>query len=298
MWLVFVVLASVGFGIGAAMQKHGVASRLPGLSVRTAIRDSRRVIRAVFSNRLWLVGGAANLCGAFFLVLAIDAGDLTVVQPLTNLNLVVSVLAGVLVLREKLSETERLGVIAMLGGATLLSVSGLRSHGATAIAPLHVLLAAGAASLGAVGLLNLAGRLSRARLRPEIVLGASAGVLYGMGTVCVKVLTTQLDEVVGARAIVLTTLLSPALLGVVAANVMAYTLEQIAFSRGRVSVVDPLCTGGALVMPVAVGALALAEPVDGLRALGLAVVGSALGLLLWRGASARAPGDAPAAPGG
>lgn len=284
MWLVYVLLACLGLGAGAAMQKHGMATRLPELSMGTLVRDLGRVVRTVARSPVWVLGGALNLAGAGCLVLAIDAGELSVVQPLTNLNLVVSVLAGVVILRERLSTGERIGVLSLVAGGVLLSLSGLRGAAPPSALPTAVLLWAGGACLAAVLGLQLAGQLRAARVGPELVLGLSSGLLYGLGIVCLKGLTSQLHGL-SPGAAAWTAVASLPLWGVLAANAAGYAFEQLAFSHGRVAVVDPLCTGGGGLVPVAVGAVALAERIDALRAAGLVVLGSGLALLLWRRAT-------------
>lgn len=289
MWLAYVLLACIGFGAGAAMQKHGMATRLPGLSVRTFLRDIRRVVRTVFSNPVWLGGLAVNLLGGLFMILAIDTGELSVVQPLTNLNLLVSVVAGVWLLGERLSRSESAGAAGMLAGAVLLSLSGLRSTSQPRPATTAVLIAATIAAFAATIALNAAGRVLRGRLPQELVLAASAGLLFGLSTVYVKVLSAQLAGVQGMAAVLAAVLPSAALWGIVAANVAGFALYQIAFAQGRVAVVSPLCTVSALLMPVGTGVLALAEHLDALRAAGIAVLAGALVLLLRRPAAGAAP---------
>ncbi len=280
MWLVYVLLACAGLGAGAAMQKHGMATRLPELSMGTLVRDLGRVVRTVVRSPIWVLGGALNLAGAGCLVLAIDAGELSVVQPLTNLNLVVSVVAGVLVLRERLSTGERVGVASLVAGGVLLSLSGLRGAPPPAVVPAAVLLWSGGGCLAVVLALHLAARVRPARIGPELALGISSGLLYGVGVVCLKALTSRVHGLSPAAAAWMAVASLP-LWGILAANAVAYAFEQLAFSHGRVAVVDPLCTGGGGLVPVAVGAAALGERIDLLRAAGLVVLGSGLALLLW-----------------
>jgi drug/metabolite transporter (DMT)-like permease len=71
------------------------------------------------------------------------------------------------------------------------------------------------------------------------------------------------------------------------ATAAAFVLQQVAFSRGRVSVSVPVIGVGATIVAVGLGAALLHEPVSAARALGVATV--VAGTLLLGGREERAP---------
>jgi drug/metabolite transporter (DMT)-like permease len=291
MWLLWSLLACLGFGAGAAMQKHGVATRLPALSLRTLVHDWRGVLRGLLLNWVWLLGLGVNLCGAFFMVLAVASGQISVVQPLINLNVLVAILAGVLVLRERLSPVEWTGAATLLLGAGLVTVAATRDAAMDPAGP-HLEPAMDGAmvawmSLAAAGVaagLPLALRALRGRASPEPFLAVAAGIWFGLSTVLLKVLAVHLGE--GDRtvpALVVAAALDWALWGIVAANVVGFVQFQMAFSHGRVAVVSPLTTIASMVPPVVAGLVAMGEPAHPLKLAGVTVVAAGTAMLFAKG---------------
>lgn len=305
MWLLWTLLACVGFGAGAALQKHGVATALPKLTLRRLLVEWRLVLRTMRRNWVWLVGVLVNLAGGGCLVLAIDAGEVSVVQPLVNVNLLVSVLIGVLLLGERLRPGEWAGAAAMLAGATLVSLSAGSAPGGAApatvvgaVAPSGhepALLALSLTCGALVAALLVAGRVVR-RARSELVLAVAAGLLFGLGTPLIKLITIHLGEAppAGFGALLAAVAAAPATWGVVVVNVVGFLLYQVAFANGRVAVVSPVTTISAVVMPVAAGALAFGEPLGALRVAGVVIILAGVGALLWSGGR---PAALPAAAG-
>ena len=119
--VLFIITASIGFGVGASLQKQGLASTFPNLTFRTLLGRPGEVVRGILASRTWLPGILINFLGTFFYFQALSEGELTIVQPLVSLNIVVAVLAGVLVLRETLHRREWAGIGAMILGTVLLA---------------------------------------------------------------------------------------------------------------------------------------------------------------------------------
>ncbi|RJO65061.1 MAG: hypothetical protein C4523_16765 [Myxococcales bacterium] len=276
MWLVWTILACIGFGVGGAMQKHGMAAKLPKLSFGALWRDWRRILATMLRNWIWLVGVAVNLIGAAFMVLAIDAGEISVVQPLLNVNVVLAMLIGVVALHERLSAAEWAGAAVLMLGATLLSTASgdAASVGIAAGAvKAEAIFWMSAVCVGVVVLLASSGRVTRGRITPEPFLALGAGLLFGLGTVCLKVLTLRLGEATGAwYELTWQAIGDWPLWGLIATNLVGFVLFQMAFSYGRVAVVSPLSTNASMVLPVVAGTAALGEPMGWLKAAGIAVV--------------------------
>lgn len=268
MWAYWTLLACLCFGSGAALQKHGVATRLPPLSLHSLIRDWRSILRALFLNRFWLLGGFANICGSVFMILAVNSGEISVVQPLINANVLVAILAGVLLLKERLSRVEWVGASMLLSGAAMVALSadtqvefaGYDPYGLCLIS----LICAALASI-----LPLATRML-GRGNPEPFLAVSAGLWFGLSTVFLKVLTMSVWD--------WWIVFEWSLWALIAVNVVGFILYQMAFSHGRVSLVSPLTTIASMVPPVIVGLLTMSEEAHPLKLWGITVV--AVGTIL------------------
>lgn len=281
MWWIETLLACLGFGIGAALQKHGVTKKLPKLSFATLRDDWRGVLRGFASNWTWWLGVLCSLTGGVFLILALAHGEISVVQPLVNLNILVAIVAGVLALGERLAPIEWAGALAMVGGAVLLSVGA----GAAVVPPAG--FEASALVLTAIGVVTVAAILAATRsgrFRPEILFAAAGGLTFGLANVHLKVLTLHLAQVMGGTGDLVVAALSDwALWGVIVANGVGFVCFQMALSNGRVAVVNTLNTIGSVVLPVASGFVAFGETPSATRVAGIAVVVAGTAMLIGGG---------------
>jgi drug/metabolite transporter (DMT)-like permease len=282
MWLLWTLAACICFGSSAAIQKHAIAARLPALSFRTLAREWRRVLRELLTSWVWLLGLAVEIPATVFMILAVADGEISVIQPLVNANVLVAMLAGVVFLRERLSALEWTGAGVLLSGAGVVTAAAIASPGGPAAAP--DVPAVGWVSLAfclpALGLTLLSRRL---RARPEPVLAVAAGLWFGLSTVWLKVLTVRLEAETGPflDSAVAVALDWP-LWAIVAANVLGFVQFQMAFSHGRVAVVSPLTTIAAVIPPVVGGMAALGEPATPARIAGIAVIAVGTALLFAR----------------
>lgn len=274
------LLACLAFGIGTAMMKHGVATKIPGISLARATKEWRSVLSAVLANRLWLGGLAASLAGGLFQVVALSRGELSLVQPLVNLNVAITVGAGVALMGERVSRREGAGLAVILAGAVLLGMSAT-DPGDPVVdrRALWILFAAAVILCLAVG----AALVTRRGASAELGLAALAGILFGLAIAFVKVLSMEVAGIVeavgasagpgAARAAVFAAAAhlarSPATWIVVAANLVAFVALQAAFSHGRVAVVSPVTTILSVLVPVIAGIVVLSEDPGWLRWAGI-----------------------------
>jgi drug/metabolite transporter (DMT)-like permease len=115
------------------------------------------------------------------------------------------------------------------------------------------------------------------RRRPEHAPALAAGAFFGLGDILMKAAT---EVVVGrtggfrlARADTLTSLaVAPELVLSIAATALAFTMQQVAFTRGRVSLVVPLVGVAGTAVVALLGATLLREQVSAARAAGIAVM--------------------------
>lgn len=226
--------------------QHGAASALPPLSLRRPIVS----LRTLFAHRRWLVGFLVGIGGWVLYVAALRLAPLSLVQATSAGG--IAVLA--LLVPERLTRAERMGVLVAMAGLLLLGVSltGSTAGGRGTALEVALWLAASAAAAACV-----------AALRTGAALGAAAGILYGAGDVATK-------AAAGGRF-----LFVPALL---AAHGLAFACLQLGFQRGRaLSTIGPatLLTNS---LPIAAGIVLFAEPAGPLRvgAFVLVVAGAVL----------------------
>ncbi len=275
MWLLLTLLACVCFASGAALQKHGMATDFPTLSLGRLRRELGAILRTILRNWRWLLGLLLNLVGGVFFLLAIDQGEVSVVQPLVNANLLLAVLIGVIFLGERLRATEWLGALAMGAGAVLVTLS---AQSELPVASAHADAWGWGLTLLGYGLTALLLALGpRLRLSPEIRYALSAGLLFGLNTVHVKLVSLHLASAhagldPGLTALAFTALSDPAAWALIPDNVGGFVFFQLAFANGRVAVVSPVTNIAAMTLPVVAGVVAFGEPVGGLRLAGILVV--------------------------
>jgi drug/metabolite transporter (DMT)-like permease len=288
------LLAALLFAVGNALQKQGIASRLRPLSAVTLARKPVEVVQALLRQPLWLLGLVVTVVAVGFETQALSLGDVSVVKPLSQVQSIFVVLIGVCLLRERVRATEWLAVAVLTAGVGMLAQqpgdSAISAAGrlATLVATVAIAFAAG---LSLFAMDRVAAGAAR-ELGPAL----ASGSLFGMGDVVMKVGTEVARERTGhfdlSRSGTIETLLgTPEFHLALVLGLAAFLVQQLAFSRGRLSLVAPVVTVGATAVAVLVGSVLLGESMDRARLSGIGAV--LLGtLLLAPGAGAE---DVPAA---
>ncbi len=274
MWLVWTILACLGFGVGSAMQKQGMAAKLPKLTLAEALTGWKRIAATLLKNKIWLLGMIIDLSGGICFLFAVNEGEISLVQPIVNVNVAIAMLAGVIVLKERLSAAEWAGAAIMMTGAVILSQAG---GGEGASAPIagspHIMWAVVICSAAVVTALACA-RIFADKIGPETFLSAAAGLSFGLGTVFIKLATVSLSGAGESFSVHLLREIfaNLAVWGIIITNAIGFALFQAAFSHGRVAIVSPLTTNSSVVIPVAIGVYAFGEPAGALKITGIAVI--------------------------
>jgi len=124
-------------------------------------------------------------------------------------------------------------------------------------------------------LLFVAGRRSA---QSEVPLAIAVGIGFGMGAVLTKLMTAYL--MLGGRQLESSAfLLNPILPFMVAANVVGLALLQVAFQRGRASVIIPVQLAVTNGLVVLAGALIFAESIGLFRLCGIGLIIAGTGVL-------------------
>jgi len=173
--IVLAVLASVCWGLGTVMQKHGMAQSFPKITLSGFFRQVGPVLKTLATNWIWMVGLVLMIGGMVNFATALSRADLSVVQPIVCLTGVIAAITGVVVLKEKVMPVEWLGIGLILVGVVIVSsVHG----GATSVMPANRSMFF--FTVITVVLIGGSLLLSRAGVSLEFAMSMVAGINYGL----------------------------------------------------------------------------------------------------------------------
>ncbi|MDP8222463.1 MAG: EamA family transporter [Candidatus Lernaella stagnicola] len=282
--ILLAVLASFFWGVGTVMQKHGMATSFPQISLAGFIRQVGSILLTLVRNWLWVLGLLFMIGGMVSYATALGAADLSIVQPIICLTGVVAAVIGVTFLKEKVRPVEWLGIALILGGVVIVSVG---ATGETARIPGNgPLLAFTAVS---VVLIAASFMLKRLNVSVEMTLSLAAGLNFGLANLMGKLLTQRVIlDVDGpfsfARPEVWWSLITDyPVFVIIATNIVGGAALQTAFANGRASVVSPVVTIISTILPILAALTIFGENVRVAHAVGIGVVIFGTTLLALRG---------------
>jgi drug/metabolite transporter (DMT)-like permease len=274
-YVALTLLAALLFAAGNALQKQAVASRLQPIATAALLRRGRQLFAPLVRSPIWLLGLAITI-GAFAVeIQALALGDVTVVKPLSRVQILFVVAIGVGALGEKLARAEWIGVAMILAGAVFL---GIEPGDARAWVPRTAVIVAVAVGVGFIASAGLwFSDRGLDRRHREHAPALAAGVFFGLGDILMKAATDVVRAGTGGFSLTSADTLTsfavaPELVLSILATTLAFTIQQIAFSRGRVSLVVPLVGVAGTAVVVLLGASLLREQVSAARAASIAVM--------------------------
>jgi drug/metabolite transporter (DMT)-like permease len=219
------------------------------------------VVRAMLGDWRWVLGSILNVTGWVLFVRATAIGEISVVQPLMSSGDIVLVALAVLVLGERMTRREWIGVGVTVCGAVGLALGAQKAPASTwdgfALASMVV-----GAGLGVAGLV----RAARDDARAELALAVGAGLSFGCGAALTEAWTSASTD--GWLAAIL----HPALVAMLLANACGLVLLQAAFQRGRAAVVVPVQLAVGNAVAVGAGVALFAESLSAERLAAIAVI--------------------------
>ena len=278
--VMFAVVASLFWGVGQAMQKHGMGDSFPKISLGRFFREIGPVLKGLILHPVWAIGMVAMVGGMVCYAYALSRGDISLVQPMVNLTMVVAALIGVIFLHEKVSPIEWAGISVMLIGVFFIASGGGE---ATSVHPTTTALIVMSVVFTLLVVAVLLVEKIGLRLRIEVTLSLATGLSFGLANIMGKVMTQRVIAQVGVFSLtdpdcLLAILADFPLYLVILANIFGFIFYQTAFANGRVSLTSPIITIFANTSPVIAAIPAFHEQIGVGRALGilLAVVGTAM----------------------
>ena len=271
--LVCAVMSNLGFFL-----KHRGACKAERVDMRCPVRSAR----SLFSSGWFAIGMVVALSAWLFHVAALALAPLSVVQVVLAGGVVlVAVMAdrlfGFAVGRRQWWGLGLTGLGLVLLVLTLPSTQG--SHSSFQI-PAMIAFEAGLFALG--GLLILGPRAGAPAEHHGVMLGAAAGVLFGVSDVAIKALTGLAgDGILGV-------ILSPWLLVAIAASIVAFFASARGLQDGEAVPVIAITGTAANISCIAGGIIVFGDPLPS-DALGIAVQAVAFVLVIVASALTPAP---------
>jgi uncharacterized membrane protein len=216
--LVCAVATQLGF-----LCKHRGAGRAPEVRIARPLASAR----ALFASRWFAIGMAIAAAAWLFHVAALALAPLSTVQAVLSTGVVILAVMGDRIFGHAVSNRQWIGVAMTATGLGLLVLTLPSSHGSGSGFAVPGLLAFEAATLALGTLLIAAPRMGAPAQHHGVLLGAAAGVLFGVSDVAVKALTGL------AAGGVLGVVASPWLPVAGVASVLAFLASARGFQEGE-----------------------------------------------------------------
>ena len=184
------VLSAAFCAIGIVLQQKGAMAAPPA--------GSKGFIGALIKKPVWLAGLGGQILAWVTQALALDKGELIVVQPILSLQVVFALPLGIWLTHQDVGKREWLGaVVVIVGLAVFLTVSNPTEG--RSVVPALVWAVATAIIVVVVGALALVGWHRRPAERAAM-LGVAAGVLFGFQAAAMKSFDTVVPGGLSAMA--------------------------------------------------------------------------------------------------
>ena len=223
-------------------------------------------VKKYFSNLKWFLGFICIILGWIFFIKASDLGEISLVEPLMSIGDLFLVILAVIFLNERLTINECIGL-----GLTILG-AGLLSIGAKSVAPVAInwiqlyLLITVTIVLGTILLI-----LSKKYKKTEVLLAVIVGFAFGTAAILTELMTAYLSKN-GLSLPSIYFVLNPIFPFMMAANIAGLVFIQVAFQKGRASVIVPIQLSVTSAIAVLGGAIVFNEAIPIIRILSITIV--------------------------
>lgn len=245
---ILAVVAAIAFALAATLwQKASLALGVEPGNPQSLLR--------LLGSGVWLLGLAAQIAGVVLQAAALDRGRVAIIQPLLVTTIIWAMPLGYFLTNQAITSRHILGAAIVVAGLVVFASVGDPAAGVDDAAgsawltAFLVLGAVGAALLLFVGRVGPGGKAA--------VLGATAGILYGVSATLMKPVVESLHDV-GVGGV----LESWEFWVMAGGGLIGFYIQQLSLATGRlvasvasVSVVNP-------VVSVLLGALVLQERLD------------------------------------
>ncbi|MFW9779066.1 MAG: EamA family transporter [Candidatus Heimdallarchaeota archaeon] len=259
------MLYGVFSGGSAIILKKGII-RAGGIQITHFFRDLLPAIWRLASTPLWLFGGFIAVIGFLIYAYALNSYEVSVVKPLVNTNLLFTFLFAYVIFHEKLSWLEWMGVSTLVAGILFTAFSpGIGSTDLINV-PLLYLLFPLTLIIAFIMILVM---FILKRGSAEFAFPVFAGIFFGMGTFFTKSLLIGYSEL---ETLTYALLFIYSLLMLMVTYGFAALGQQLAFEKGRLSVVSPISNSLTVITSLVGAKCIFFETFDQIRLLGIACI--------------------------
>ena len=173
-------LSAVVVALGVVLQQKGAMEAPPA--------NTGGFVAGLVSKPVWLAGLGCQILGWVTQALALDKGDLFLVQPIISLQVVFALPLGVWITHQQVGRREWFGAAAVLVALGVFLAVANPSAGRTSV-PTAVWITATVAVAALVGALTLFGS-RRPPAQQAALFGTGAGILFGFQAAAMKAFDT------------------------------------------------------------------------------------------------------------
>jgi hypothetical protein len=235
------------------LYKHRGACESPPVDMRRPLATAK----ALFSSRLFALGMLIASGAWIFHVAAMAVAPLSLVQSVLAGGIVLLAVMAERTLGLKLGRRQWVGIVLTAAGLMLLGLSLPASHGAHSRFSVPGMIAFEAGLLAAGTLLIIGPRIGAPVKHHGFMLGAAAGILFGVSDISIK----AMSGMIGAHGAA--GLMSPWLVVTIGASVAAFYASAKGLQDGEAVPVIAVTSTAANVSGIVGGILVFGDPLSG-----------------------------------
>jgi hypothetical protein len=239
---------NVGF-----LYKHRGACAAPAVNIRRPLRSAR----GLFGSRLFAIGMVIATGAWIFHVAALTVAPLSLVQAVLAGGVVLLAVMAERMFGLKIGRRQWIGLGLTALGLMLLGVTLPAAHGVHSRFSVPGMIAFEAGLIGAGVLLIMGPRIGAPRHHHGFMLGAAAGILFGVSDVAIK----AISGMIGANGVA--GLLTPWMLVTVVASVAAFYASAKGLQDGDAVPVIAVTGTAANVAGIVGGIIVFGDPLSG-----------------------------------
>jgi drug/metabolite transporter (DMT)-like permease len=174
------LVSAIVVALGVVLQQKGAMEAPPA--------NTGGFITGILSKPVWLAGLGCQILGWVTQAIALDKGDLFLVQPIISLQIVFALPLGVWITHQRVGRREWLGAVGVLVALAVFLLVAHPSAGRTSV-PTAVWIISTLVVAGLVGALTLLGS-RRPSAQRAALFGTGAGILFGFQAAAMKAFDT------------------------------------------------------------------------------------------------------------
>ncbi|MFX1537239.1 MAG: DMT family transporter, partial [Promethearchaeota archaeon] len=253
-YMVLVVMLLYGLlnALSSIFLKYGIY-RIGGLNLDDStniIKDGVYAAIKLLTNFWWLVGGILGVIGFIVYFISLMWFELSVVRPLASLSLIFLFIFAALVFKERLQASEWLGVVVLITGTIIISLEPVTTTNMYNLSLLALIFPL-TLVLFVIMIFLYKADIDDKWKNPEFILPIFAGLFLGIGSIYSKGVSLGIVES-NFATFFLSLLLLLSLVGYGVSYALGLVTNQLAFEKGRLSIITPI-TGSIVIVITLIG---------------------------------------------